>query len=151
LVNADGSFQQNYRRFPTLPVIVSRALGADHWPWRPRFYRWRMMQGVEFKCPTPVDWVFGAFMLVRRDCFTAVGGMDAGFNLYYEDVDLCYRLRERGLRTVYYPELQFTHHHMRTSARRPLGQAWRWHVHSAYRILRKHRYLLHPPVENQEI
>lgn len=151
LLNGDGSLQQNYRRFPTLPIIVGRALGADHWPWQPRFYRARMMQGVVLERPTLVDWVFGAFMLIRRDCFAAVGGMDAEFRLYYEDVDLCYRLRARGLSTVYYPELRFVHRHMRTSARRPLGRAWRAHVRSACRILRKHRYLLSPPFEGQRM
>ena len=147
LMNDDGSVQQNYRRFPTLPVILSRGLGADHWPWQPHFYRWRMMLDATFDRPTPVDWVFGAFMLVRRSWFDAVGGMDPDFNLYYEDVDLCYRLRARGLKTVFYPELQFGHRHLRSSARKPLGKAWRWHVRSAYRILRKHGYLLRPPVE----
>jgi hypothetical protein len=38
---------------------------------------------------------------------------------------------------------------MRSSARRPFGQAWRWHLGSALRILRKHRYLLRPPVESR--
>jgi hypothetical protein len=147
LLNADGSLQQNYRRFPTLPIIIGRAFGADHWPWQPRFYRARMMQGVALELPTLVDWVFGAFMLIRRDCFASVGGMDPEFRLYYEDVDLCYRLRARGLSTVYYPELRFVHRHMRASARRPLGRAWRAHVRSACRILRKHRYLLSPPIE----
>lgn len=148
LVNVDGSFQQNYRRFPTLSTIVSRAFGADHWPWHPQFYRTRMMQNVTFDRPTPVDWVFGAFMLIRHDHFEAVGGMDPGFVLYYEDVDLCYRLRERGLRTVFYPDLQFAHRHLRTSARRPFRQAWRWHVGSAFRILRKHG-LLRPLVDEK--
>jgi GT2 family glycosyltransferase len=108
-----------------------------------------MMHNVTFDRPTPVDWVFGAFMLIRHDHFGAVGGMDPGFVLYYEDVDLCYRLRERGLRTVFYPDLQFAHRHQRTSARRPFSQAWRWHVGSAFRILRKHGPLLRPPVDDK--
>ena len=66
LLNDDGSTQQNYRRFPTLPVIVSRALGADHWPWHPRFYRSRMMQNVALDRPTPVDWVFRRMRLHWR-------------------------------------------------------------------------------------
>ena len=107
------------------------------------------MRDVIFDRPTPVDWVFGAFMLIRHDRFAAVGGMDPAFVLYYEDVDLCYRLRKRGLNTVFYPDLQFAHRHLRTSAHRPFGQAWRWHVSSAFRILRKHGYLLRPPVDGK--
>ena len=147
LLNPDGSVQQNYRRFPTLPVILCRALVADRWPWKPSFYRSRMMLDAKIEVPTPVDWVFGAFMLVERSRFFEAGGMDSRFRLYYEDVDLCYRLRERCLRTLLYPDLRFVHRHMRSSASNPLGQAWRWHLCSALRMLTKHRYVFRPPVE----
>jgi GT2 family glycosyltransferase len=42
------------------------------------------------------DWVSGVAMLIRRDAFDAVGGFDSRFFMYFEDVDLCRRLRERG-------------------------------------------------------
>jgi GT2 family glycosyltransferase len=142
MLNPDGSRQISYRRFPTLPVIAGRALAMDHWPYRLRCYRSRMMQEVTIDRPTEVDWVFGAFMLMRREQFRGIGGMDTRFRLYYEDVDLCYRARLQGLKTIYYPDLCFVHRHMRTSASRPLGQAWRWHLASAFRFLHKHSYWL---------
>ena len=46
---------------------------------------------------THPDWVSGVAMLLRREDFAAVGGFDATFTMYLEDVDLCRRLRERGL------------------------------------------------------
>jgi GT2 family glycosyltransferase len=149
LLNEDGSVQQSHRRFPTLPVILSRGMGADRWPRKPAFYRWRMMLDEQPERPTEVDWVFGAFLLIRARHFRTVGGMDCDFRLYYEDVDLCYRLRRSNLRAVIYPELTFAHHHMRTSAARPLGRNWRWHLASAIRFLRKHRYAWRPSVGDQ--
>jgi len=139
LLNADGSVQGSYRRFPTLHVILARGLGADGWPLRPAFYRRALMMGTPLTSPARVDWVFGAFMLIPREVFHAVGGMDERFRLYYEDVDLCYRLRQRGLAAYYWPAIEVLHHHARTSARRPFGAHWRWHVRSACRFLWKHR------------
>jgi GT2 family glycosyltransferase len=145
LLNSDGTTQQSFRRFPTTAVILARGLGADRWSRRPGFYEQRMMAGHVLDEPTEVDWVFGAFMLARRAHFGAVGGMDVGYRLYYEDVDLCFRLRQRGFRTVYYPALVFLHHHARTSARRPFGRLWRWHLRSAFRFLTKHGFSVRSP------
>ena len=50
-----------------------------------------------------VDWVMGASMLVRRPPFDAVGGFDERYFLYWEDADLCRRLRDAGWTTRYVP------------------------------------------------
>lgn len=41
-------------------------------------------------------WVSGVAMLLRRSDFEALGGFDEGFGMYFEDVDLCRRLRDAG-------------------------------------------------------
>ncbi len=142
LENMDGSLQQSFRRFPTVPFVMARGLGADRWSWRPRFYRAGLMEGLVTDQPLDVDWVYGAFVLIRRAHFDAVGGMDEKFRLYYEDVDLCYRLRQMGLRTVYHPGIALRHRHLRTSASQPLRAIWRWHLQSAVRWFWKHHHLL---------
>ena len=139
LLNGDGSPQQSYRQFPTLGVFLARGLGADSWPWQPEFYRRRMMAEVAPDGPHPVDWIFGAFMLVRRADFERLGGMDERFRLYYEDVDLCWRARRAGLATYVDPGMVFVHAHRRESAKKPFGQTWRWHGRSAARYFWKTR------------
>jgi len=57
-----------------------------------------------------VDWVSGACMLVRRDAFDAVGGFDERYFLYWEDADLCRRLRARGHHVRYVPDATAVHH-----------------------------------------
>jgi hypothetical protein len=48
-----------------------------------------------------VDWVSGACMMARRDMLTAIGGFDERYFLYWEDADLCRRLRAKGWRIRY--------------------------------------------------
>jgi GT2 family glycosyltransferase len=56
-----------------------------------------------------VDWLSGACMLVRRDAFAAAGGFDERFFLYWEDADLCRRLRNRGFHVRYVPGASAVH------------------------------------------
>ncbi len=58
----------------------------------------------------PVDYVSGAALLIRRDLFQELGGFDAAFRpAFYEDTDLCFRVRARGLATVYQPASVVVH------------------------------------------
>ncbi|SFK29997.1 glycosyltransferase family 2 protein [Methylorubrum salsuginis] len=61
--------------------------------------------------------VTGACVMVRRADFEAVGGFDERFAVNYNDVDLCLRLYERGLRSVYCAEAQLYHYESRNRAR----------------------------------
>jgi GT2 family glycosyltransferase len=73
------------------------ANGAGHAHWRPR------------TAPTDVAWVAGAFLLVRRAAFAAVGGFDERFFLFKEEEDLCLQLRRGGGRVVYDPTVSVSH------------------------------------------
>ena len=56
-----------------------------------------------------VDWVSGACMMARREALTAVGGFDERYFLYWEDADLCRRLRSKGHSTRYVPSCAIVH------------------------------------------
>lgn len=59
--------------------------------------------------PVPVDWVSGACMLARREALRSVGGFDERYFLYWEDADLCRRLRGRGHEIRYVPAATAIH------------------------------------------
>jgi GT2 family glycosyltransferase len=64
-----------------------------------------------------VDYCSGAFLLVRRDLFLELGGFDETFApAYYEETDLCMRLRQRGYRVVYEPNAVILHYEFASSA-----------------------------------
>lgn len=56
-----------------------------------------------------VDFIFGSFMLVRRDAFSQVGGFDPNIFLYYEEMDLCLRLKRAGYSSHFFPGASFFH------------------------------------------
>jgi GT2 family glycosyltransferase len=101
LRNRDGTKQASSGPFPTLLSTVAGLL-------LPRGRRKCRHQPLADRRPVP--WVTGGCLLVRRDCFEDLGGLDESFFLYYEDVDFCVRARRAGWSVWYEPALRVTHH-----------------------------------------
>jgi len=59
--------------------------------------------------PTPVDWVFGAAMIVRAEVFARIGLMDETYFLYYEETDFCLAAQRAGFQTWYFPQAEVVH------------------------------------------
>ena len=78
------------------------------------------------------DWVAGMFMLVRREAFEKLGGLDGGYRMYCEDMDFCLRVWLAGYRVVCVPCDGVVHDARRASLRdrRHLS----WHVASLLRF-----------------
>ncbi len=100
LRHEDGSRQGSTGPFPTLANILAGLL-------RPRARR--RCQPVRGPRRQPAPWVTGCCLLVRRECWEALGGFDEDFFLYYEDVDLCLRARHAGWSVWYEPAVRVTH------------------------------------------
>ena len=78
-----------------------------------------------------VDWLSGACMLARRDALARVGGFDERYFLYWEDADLCRRLRREGHHVRYVPSAVAIHR-VGHSSRRVRASAVRAFHESAY-------------------
>lgn len=108
LRNRDGSDQASSGPDPTLLNTLAGLF-------RPRSRRKCRHVGAAGRRLVP--WVTGGCLLVRRECFEQLGGLDEGFFLYYEDADFCRRAAEAGWSVVYDPAVEVTHHwplHSRT-------------------------------------
>ncbi|HEY1303484.1 MAG TPA: glycosyltransferase family 2 protein [Vicinamibacterales bacterium] len=84
-----------------------------------------------------VDWVSGACMLVRRAAFESVGGFDERYFMYWEDADLCRRLRARGYHVRYVPGATVVHSVGRSSRTARAASIRAFHE-SAYRYYSTH-------------
>lgn len=60
--------------------------------------------------PREVDWVTGACMIIPKSIFEQIEGFDENIFMYFEDKDLCHRIKNRGYRIVYYPHTKILHH-----------------------------------------
>ena len=95
--------------------------------------RWPLFRGVEQStdelpvAAVPAEAVSGACMLVRRTAFAAAGGLDEGYRLHCEDLDLMYRLRQAGLHCLFVPQAVAVHHQGLSSASRPVWVHWQKH------------------------
>lgn len=64
----------------------------------------------EYTEPVDVNFVNGAFMFFRSECFAQVGGFDTNIFLYFEEMDICYRLRQLGYKSVLVPKAKILHY-----------------------------------------
>jgi GT2 family glycosyltransferase len=135
--NGDGSIQASARRFPGFMTGVAGRTGflSRRWPEN----RWTAANLVRPSLSNQVsivDWVAGSCMMIRLSAFKAVGGMDERFFMYWEDADLCSRLRAKGWTTVYLPTASVVHLTSRSSAQAPIRSLVAFH-RSAYLYFRK--------------
>ena len=109
LLGVDGSTQPSARMFPGLVqelfVLSGLAARFPQSRWFGRFDR----SWADPAQAAVVDWVPGAFALIRRPLFKALGGFDERFFLYYEEVDLCRRIQAAGWQVMYWPALRVAH------------------------------------------
>ena len=107
IVNRDGSVYPSARAFPGIRVGVGHALFARLWPANP--WTRRYLGSYEGRDTKVVDWLSGALLMVRRSAFEEIGGFDPRYFMFLEDVDLCFRLKRRGWRSLYVPQAQIMH------------------------------------------
>jgi GT2 family glycosyltransferase len=88
--------------------------------------------------PVQADWMLGAFLLLRRQAFDELGGLDEGFRLYCEDIDLCYRAAKAGWERWYVPQAVVEHAYSAEIDRRFLTRHTLWHARGMLRFVRKH-------------
>ena len=135
----DGSIQGSARRFPTLltSVFGRKSPFTKIFPNNP-------ITKKEFLCfncvnnkEIDVDWVSGACMIVRREAIQQIDGFDERFFLYWEDTDLCKRLKNAGWRVVYFPSACVVHLVGQSSSQKPFFSTLHFH-RSCYYLFKKH-------------
>ena len=110
----DGRLQSTCLRFPGIltPLYRRTFLGQFAKRHLDRF----LYADYDHQSVKEVDWVQGSAMLIKRSLFEELSGFDERFFMYFEDIDLCRRIWQTGLKVFYYPKSEMIHDHTRASA-----------------------------------
>ncbi len=110
VLNSDGTVQHQCKRgFPTPLSTLCHMSGLNRvFPGNKLFGHY-LMTYLDTEKVAEVDALSGACMLIRRKILEDIGGMDESFFLYGEDIDVCYRIKEKGWKIFYVPSSRIVH------------------------------------------
>jgi len=134
----DGRWQPSRRSFPTVGGTVVRRTPLRRVLHPERTQRRHYLLDERPTEPTQSDWLLGAFLMLRREMLGELGGLDEGYRLYGDDIDIAYRAGKAGWERWYVPDAVVVHHHQAVTDRRFLTRRTLWHWRSIARFVRKH-------------
>lgn len=133
LINPNGSVQPSCNNFPTIENLfldhilrirlVSRTIKAR--------FLYRFWYHDELR---DVDWILGAFMMMKHTLADELGGFDEDYFLYGEDLDICYRAKQLGAAITFLPSAEVMHKGNQQWDRERLGRIY----HALVLFYRKH-------------
>lgn len=115
----DGKIQGTGGYFPTLPKVLTWMSFLDDLPLLGKLIKpFHPMHGLSpldkninfFKNKKQMDWLTGAFFIIRRQVFKEIGYFDKDYFMYVEEVDYCYRTKLKGWEIWYLPKWRIIHY-----------------------------------------
>ena len=109
ILNSDMTIQRSVRKFPTFKAIfyrftILKYLGL----FRKYFYQWTM-RDFDHKKEIVAEQLIGAALITRTSLVRQLSGFDESFFMYYEEVDLCLRIKNAGFQIMFYPDPAIVH------------------------------------------
>ena len=123
ILNPDGSFQLACRRsFPGPWNSFCKVTGLSSlFPGSRVFAKYNLTYLNEYET-YEVDAISGSFMMIKRNVYENVGGLDEQFFMYGEDLDWCYRIQKAGYKVYYVHSTQIIHYKGESTKRSSLDE-----------------------------
>ncbi len=145
-LNLDNTIQQTYFRFYKLSTILyRRTFLKKSWFGKKEIARFEYKDiDLNNKDYLEVDWLMGSAVLFRKEIIEKIGALDSRFFMYFQDIDLCRRFKEKGLPVIYCPKIKFFHYHQRGSVKKGgivdvfINKLTRIHIADAIRYFLKY-------------
>lgn len=142
IINQDKSLQYSVRSFPTILRQFYESFFLHRIFKKSKIFGSYFLSWWDHRDIKEVDWVSGAFMLIRKDNFEKVGGFDESYFMFSEDCDLCLRLARAGYKNYYFPFFKVIHFDSAIASRNTaLREARIWSSRRLY--FRKNYSVLH--------
>jgi GT2 family glycosyltransferase len=109
IFNEDNSLQESFGKYPSIKQILFEFGLKSIFP---NFYNENLSTGFkDYKFELKeVEHIIGAGMFIRRDVLNKIGYFDEDFFLYYEETELCYRMKKNNFKLFYVPESKLLHY-----------------------------------------
>jgi GT2 family glycosyltransferase len=138
LLNPDKSVQPSRREFPTFSTLIWEFSGLSRlFPKSRVFGKWKMGY-FDFDETREVDQPMGSCLMLRRETLEDVGIFDENFGMFFNDVDLCFRIKKKGWKIYFYPEAKVIHHKGASTSKVKARMIWLSHL-AFYKFFKKHK------------
>ena len=126
LLDAQGNVAPSCRRFPTVRDLLLELSALPRL--FPRRFRppWKMPD-FDHRSPREVDQPEASCLLIRKSVIRDVGGFDIRFPIFFNDVDWCRRVREKGWKIVFLPDARAVHAGGGSVKQSPIPMIWKSH------------------------
>lgn len=140
LLNPNGSLQYTRCLFPDLLMPVYRRTPLKKIKFIKHKIDLYLTKDKDYNQTTKADWIFGAFLFIRKSALDKVGLFDERFFLGFEDTDLARRFWNNGYEVWYYPKTYAIHYPHRFSQKNFFGKTVRIHIMSWFSYFKKYKF-----------
>jgi GT2 family glycosyltransferase len=137
LLDGEGKVARSCGRFPSLWTLLCDHLRLIYLFPESRLFGGYKYGGRAMDSLSHVDWASGAALLIPREAWREIGGLDEEIFMYMEEVDWCRRAARAGWRVHYVPAARIIHHGQQSSRRVPV-ETYLHNVRSRVYYFRKH-------------
>ncbi|MBN1879860.1 glycosyltransferase family 2 protein [bacterium] len=110
LLNSDGSLQYSLRHFPDFLTPFTENTNLAEIPGIHRFSKRSRLMDWAHDTIREVEQPAGAAFMIKRKCIDTLGSLNSCYHMFFEDVDICYRIRRSGWMIFYLPNARIIHH-----------------------------------------
>lgn len=142
LFDEDGVIQRSVMRLPGVWSSLVTLLKLHHVLYGLPFLRRYFAFDMDYTVAQEVEQVQGAFFLIRRECWDALGGLDPNFFIWYEEVDFCARALKGDWHIRYVPTAGVIHHGGRSFSQEKRLLKQRYYQQSLLWYMAKHKGFL---------